>query len=98
MYFTVLIELVWGKKRILEVYLNVAETGPMTFGVEAASQRYYGHSAESLSRNEAARIAAVLPNPRLFSIIRPSNYIQRRTGQITRQMRALGGQKYIRNL
>ena len=97
-YFTTLIELVWGKKRILEVYLNVAETGPMTFGVEAASQRYYGHSAETLSRNEAARMAAVLPNPRLFSINNPSNYIQRRTRQIAKQMRYLGGQKYIRNL
>lgn len=97
-YFTVLIELVWGKKRILEVYLNVAETGPMTFGVEAASVRYYGHSAETLSRNEAARMAAVLPNPLLFSISNPSNYIQRRTRQIARQMKYLGGQKYIRTL
>ena len=97
-YFTVLIELIWGKKRILEVYLNVAETGPMTFGVEAASLRYYGHSAVTLTRNEAARIAAVLPNPRLLSIKKPSNYVQRRTAQIARQMRYLGGQKYIRNL
>lgn len=97
-YFTVLIELIWGKKRILEVYLNVAETGPMTFGVEAASQRYYGHPAATLSRNEAARLAAVLPNPRLFSIKKPSNYIQRRTRQIARQMRYLGGQRYLRNL
>jgi monofunctional glycosyltransferase len=97
-YFTVLIELIWGKKRILEVYLNVAETGPMTFGVDAASQRYYGHAATSLSRDEAARIAAVLPNPRQFSIKSPSNYIQRRTRQIARQMRYLGGQKYIRSL
>jgi monofunctional biosynthetic peptidoglycan transglycosylase len=97
-YFTVLIELIWGKKRILEVYLNVAETGPMTFGVEAASQRYYEHPSATLSRTEAARIAAVLPNPREFSINHPSNYIQRRTKQITRQMRYLGGQKYIRNL
>lgn len=97
-YFTALIELVWGKKRILEVYLNVAETGPMTFGVEAASQRYYGHSAKSLTRDEAARIAAVLPNPIQFSIKKPSSYTQRRTRQIARQMRALGGQKYVRNL
>lgn len=97
-YFTALIELVWGKKRILEVYLNVAETGPMTFGVEAASQRFYGHPANSLSRDEAARIAAVLPNPRQFSIKNPSNYTQRRTRQIARQMRALGGQKYVRSL
>lgn len=97
-YFTALIELIWGKKRILEVYLNVAETGPMTFGVEAASLRYYRHSAASLTRSEAARVAAVLPNPRQFSISHPSNYIQLRTRQITRQMRALGGQRYIRNL
>jgi monofunctional glycosyltransferase len=97
-YFTVMIELIWGKKRILEVYLNVAETGPMTFGVEAAAKRFYGHSAASLTRDEAARIAAVLPNPNQFSIKKPSSYIQRRTRQIARQMRALGGQKYIRNL
>lgn len=97
-YFTVLIELIWGKRRILEVYLNVAETGPMTFGVEAASERFYHHSAADLSRNEAARIAAVLPNPILLSIRNPSNYVQRRTRQIARQMRYLGGQKYIRNL
>ena len=97
-YFTVLIELIWGKERILEVYLNVAETGPMTFGVEAASKRYYNHPAATLSRTEAARIAAVLPNPRQFSIKNPSGYIQRRTTQISRQMRALGGQKYIRTL
>ena len=57
-YFTVMIELIWGKKRILEVYLNVAETGPMTFGVEAAAQRFYGHPAYTLNRDEAARIAA----------------------------------------
>lgn len=97
-YFTVLIELIWGKKRILEVYLNVAETGPMTFGVDAAAERFYRHSAERLSRDEAARIAAVLPNPILLSIRRPSSYVQRRTRQITRQMRYLGGQAYIRRL
>lgn len=97
-YFTVLIELIWGKERILEVYLNVAETGPLTFGVEAAAQRFYGHSAKSLSRDEAARIAAVLPNPIRFSIARPSNYTQLRTRQISRQMRRLGGQKYVKGL
>lgn len=97
-YFTVLIELIWGKKRILEVYLNVAETGPLTFGAEAAAERFYGHSAERMNRDEAARMAAVLPNPLLLSIRRPSAYVQRRTRQIARQMRALGGQVYIRNL
>ncbi|MFN4144554.1 MAG: monofunctional biosynthetic peptidoglycan transglycosylase [Runella sp.] len=89
-YFTFLIELIWGKKRILEVYLNVAETGPMTFGYEAAAQRFYGKSSSNLSRTEAARIAAVLPSPKRFSVKNPSGYVQRRTSQITRQMRMLG--------
>lgn len=98
LYFTWMIELIWGKERILEVYLNVAETGPMTFGVEAASRRYYGHSASELSRSEAARIAAVLPNPKRFSIANPSPYIQRRTQRIQNQMRQLGGKTYLENL
>ena len=89
-YFSLLIELIWGKERILEVYLNVAETGPMTFGVEAASQRFFGHSASTLSRNEAAIIAAVLPNPIRFSIKNPSGYVNQRTNKIARQMRMLG--------
>jgi monofunctional glycosyltransferase len=97
-YFTVLIELIWGKKRILEVYLNVAETGKMTFGVEAASLRFYNKPAKNLTRNEAARIAAVLPNPIRFSIKNPSSYVNSRTSKIARQMRALGGTKYIANL
>ncbi|GGB78363.1 monofunctional biosynthetic peptidoglycan transglycosylase [Dyadobacter sediminis] len=97
-YFTILIEVIWDKERILEVYLNVAEMGKMTFGVEAASLRYYKKSAKKLSRYEAARIAAVLPNPIRFSIKNPSSYVNKRTGQIVRQMRALGGQKYIADL
>jgi len=97
-WFTILIEVIWDKQRILEVYLNVAEMGKMTFGVEAASLRYYKKSAKSLSRTEAARIAAVLPNPVRFSIKNPSGYVNKRTNQIARQMRALGGQKYIEAL
>lgn len=97
-YFTVLIEVIWDKERILEVYLNVAEMGKMTFGVEAASQRFYKKSAKSLTRAEAARIAAVLPNPVRFSIANPSAYVNKRTNQIMRQMRALGGQRYIEGL
>ncbi|MFN8348288.1 MAG: monofunctional biosynthetic peptidoglycan transglycosylase [Spirosomataceae bacterium] len=89
-YFSVLIELIWGKERILEVYLNVAETGPMTFGYEAASQRFLNKSAALLTRAEAARIAAVLPSPLRFSVKNPSAYTQRRTQQIARQMRMLG--------
>lgn len=97
-YFTVLIELIWGKQRILEVYLNVAETGNMTFGVEEASKRYFGKSALNLSREQAARIASVLPNPRKWSIAKPGPYVVRRTGQIARQMRALGGPAYLSGL
>jgi monofunctional glycosyltransferase len=97
-YFTALIELIWGKERILEVYLNVAEMGDMTFGVEAASKRFYGKTSANLSREQAARIAAVLPSPRRFSIARPSGYVQKRSAQIARQMRALGGVSYVNNL
>ena len=94
-YFTFMIELIWGKKRILEVYLNVAETGKMTFGVEAACRKFYNHTAQEVSKSEAARIAAVLPNPNRFSIENPSGYVLRRTGQIQRQMRMLGGKRFL---
>lgn len=97
-YFTLLIEVIWGKERILEVYLNVAETGPMTFGVEAAGVRYFGKHANALGRTEAARIAAVLPNPNRFLIARPSGYVQKRTNFIARQMRGLGGKAYLADL
>lgn len=89
-WFTLLIETIWGKRRVLEVYLNVAETGPMTFGFEAASQRFYGHPAAELTRLEAARIAAVLPSPNRFLVARPSGYVERRTRFIARQMGRLG--------
>ena len=89
-YFTLLIEVIWGKERILEVYLNVAETGNMTFGYEAAAQRFFQKSSANLTRIEAARIAAVLPSPLRFSIKNPSSYTLRRTQQIARQMRMLG--------
>jgi monofunctional biosynthetic peptidoglycan transglycosylase len=97
-YFTALIELIWGKQRILEVYLNVAEMGSMTFGVEEASKRYFGKSANDLNREQAARIAAVLPSPIKWSISKPGPYVVRRTGQIARQMRALGGPAYLSGL
>lgn len=97
-YFTFLIEIIWGKERILEVYLNVAEMGKMTFGVEEASKRYFGKSAKNISREQAARIAAVLPSPNKWSIAKPGPYVNRRTAHIARQMRALGGVAYIKNL
>jgi monofunctional biosynthetic peptidoglycan transglycosylase len=97
-YFTVLIELIWGKERILEVYLNVAEMGSMTFGVEEASNRYFNTSAKNLTRQQAARIASVLPSPIKWSAAKPGPYVNRRTANIARQMRALGGVAYINDL
>ncbi len=97
-YFTVLIELIWGKERILEVYLNVAETGKYTFGFEAASQRYFNKPAKNLTRQEAAKITAVLPSPRKWSVANPGPYVNKRTAHIVRQMRAIGGTNYISNL
>lgn len=80
------IEVVWGKHRILEMYLNVAEWGDGIYGIEAASQHYFGKSAATLTRDEAARLVAVLPNPRRFHANKPSPYINRRTSTISKGM------------
>ena len=85
-YFTKMIEWVWGKKRILEVYLNVIEMGPGVFGIEAASQKYFGKSAKNLSRAEAAMIIACLPNPKRFSVKPMSSRVGWRYPQILREM------------
>lgn len=82
-WFTLLIENVWGKRRIMEVYLNVAETGIGTYGVEAGARRYYHHSAARLSRTEAARIAAILPLPKQREAISPSGFTRRYGNTIT---------------
>jgi monofunctional biosynthetic peptidoglycan transglycosylase len=76
-WFTFLIENIWGKRRIMEVYLNVAETGVGTYGVEAGAQRYYNHSAAHLSQVEAARIAAALPAPKRREVIDPAGFTRR---------------------
>lgn len=89
-WFAVLLELLWSKERILEVYLNVAETGNLTFGVEAAAQRYFKIPASRLSRSQAARIAAVLPNPKVYRADNPGPYVRKRSAWIERQMRNLG--------
>lgn len=89
--FTWLIEKAWGKERILEIYLNVAEMGPGIYGIEAAAQHYYGKSAAQLSKTEAARIAAVLPSPKTYVVQPPSPYIQKRSQWILRQMNNLQG-------
>jgi monofunctional biosynthetic peptidoglycan transglycosylase len=76
-WFTVLIERIWGKRRIMEVYLNVAETGIGTYGVEAGTQRYFHHTAARISRSEAARMAAVLPLPKRRAVVSPSGFTRR---------------------
>jgi monofunctional glycosyltransferase len=88
-YFTFMIEWIWGKERILEVYLNVAEMGKGVFGIEAASRHYYKKPAKKLTRLEAAQIAAILPNPKKYLIKPLPNYVQRRTNWILRQMNNL---------
>lgn len=97
-WFTVWIEILWPKSRILEVYLNVAEFGRGTYGVEAAARRFFDKPAARLTRREAARLAAVLPSPRRLRADRPSAYVQRRTEAIQRQMSAIGGTSYLRQL
>lgn len=89
-YFTLLIELLWSKERILEVYLNVIEMGDGIYGAEAAAQSYFGKSCTKLSRSQAALIAACFPNPRRWTPRRPTQYIKHRQYLIMRNMRRLG--------
>lgn len=97
-YFTQLIEWTWGKKRILEVYLNVIEMGPGIFGIEAAAQKYFHKSARNLSRAEAAQIIACLPNPKKFTVVPMSRRVQWRYPQIMKQMANLDGDEDIYDL
>ena len=97
-YFTVLLELLWSKERILEVYLNIIETGDMIFGVGAASQIYFKKLPSKITRSQAALIAATIPNPKRFSARNPSGYIFRRQSWILGQMSSLGGTSYLKNL
>lgn len=94
-YFTWLIELIWSKKRILEVYLNIAELGPGIFGQEAAARRFFNKPAARLNRYEAATLAAVLPNPKQMSAAHPSEYVVGRSWQIMNQMQLLGGVSFL---
>jgi monofunctional glycosyltransferase len=89
-YFTFMIESAWGKQRILEVYLNVAETGKGLFGVEAAAQKYFKKPASKLTQVEAAMIAASLPNPRRYTVKPLSNYVATHYEHIITQMNNLG--------
>jgi monofunctional glycosyltransferase len=93
-YFTFLIENIWGKRRIMEMYLNVVEFGNGIYGVEAASQFYFHKHAKNLSVQEAASLAAILPNPRKWSPVKQGPYIRKRTAWIARNMYNIGRVKY----
>ena len=93
-YFTVLIELIWGKERIMEVYLNSIEMGDGIYGAQAATQHWYRKDASSLTKIQAAGIAAILPNPRKYSATSSSSYINNRKAKIVRIMGHIGKIKY----
>ena len=97
-YFTFMIELVWGKKRILEVYLNEAEMGRGIFGIEAASRKYFNHSALKLTRTEAAMIASSLPNPIRFTVKPLSRYVSKKMPWVVRQMNNLQGDPDVKKI
>ena len=97
-YFTVLIEVFWTKRRILEVYLNVAEFGRGIFGVAVASQHFFHKPVGELDAPEAALLAAVLPNPVRYRVEAPAPHVLQRRGRILRQMDRLGGLQYLRDL
>lgn len=93
-YFTVLIELIWGKERIMEVYLNIIEMGDGVYGAQAATEHWYRKDASSLTKTQAAGIAAILPNPRKYSATSSSSYINNRKAKIVRLMRYVGTIEY----
>ena len=97
-YFTFMIEKIWSKKRILEMYLNVAEMGKGIFGVQAAAKAYFNKDAKNLTRAEAAMIAAALPNPKVYTIKPMSGYVAKRYPEIMRQMDNLDGDEGIDEL
>lgn len=95
-YYAALLEALWPKQRILEMYLNVAEMGDSVYGAEAASRRFFGRDAAQLSREQASLLAAVLPNPHRLRADRPSDYVRRRADWVREQMSSLGGAAYLR--
>jgi monofunctional biosynthetic peptidoglycan transglycosylase len=97
-WLTVHLELLWPKRRILEVYLNVAELGPGVYGVGAASRRYFRKTPAQLGAREAAALAAVLPSPGRYSVTAPSAYVRARVAWIQGQMGSLGGPAYLAGL
>ena len=97
-YFTLLIELLWDKQRILEVHMNIAEMGDKIFGVGTASVAYFKKPAANLNIRQAALLAAILPNPLKYSAVKPSGYVRGRQNWIVRQINSLGGTDYLKEL
>lgn len=97
-WYTLLLEALWPKRRILEVYTNIVELGDGVYGAQAAARSYFRKDAARLGPAEAARLAAVLPSPRRYSVVRPGPYVQRRSRAIQRQMRYIGGRAYLEQL
>ena len=97
-YFTALIEFTWPKRRILEVYLNVVEFGPGIYGADAASRLFFAKPPSQITSREAALLAAVLPNPKRMSVLRPSEYVRKRSAEIEAAVSTLGGPGYLAQL
>ena len=97
-WMTLLLELFWPKTRILEVYLNIAETGPRTFGIQAGALRYFARPASAINSQQAALLAAVLPSPVRYRADRPSAYVRDRRDHILQQMSQLGGTRYLQDI
>jgi monofunctional biosynthetic peptidoglycan transglycosylase len=97
-WYTVLVEALWPKRRILEVYANIAEFGDGIYGAQAAARSYWDKDAARLRRNESARLAAVLPSPRRYDAVRPGPYVQRRARWIERNIERIGGNAWLRAL
>ncbi len=97
-YFALLIETLWPKWRILEVYLNVAEFGPNIYGIQNAAFTHFKKTADQLTQHEASLLAAVLPNPHRMHASRPSEYVYQRATHITSQTKSLGGSHYLKDI
>ena len=97
-WYTMLIELLWPKRRILEVYANVAEFGDGVYGAQAAARSFFRRDASALTAAQSARLAAVLPSPKRYSAANPGPYVQRRARAIERNMRQIGGAAYVEAL
>lgn len=97
-WYTLLIEAMWPKRRIIEVYANVVEFGDGVYGAQAAARSFFRKDGSKLTASESARLAAVLPSPKRYSAVRPGPYVKRRARAIERQMRQIGGRDYLERI